>query len=1637
MRELDPIHATSEIHGAYLRYLRTAYPLQDPVLRTTYQRVLEQADLVKGPLLEASPPFRLGRSLEELISEGVVHSSIRRLGSEDHLPLDRKLYRHQDRAIDHLVRARRNAVIATGTGSGKTECFLLPIFDHLMREHEAQTLVEPGVRALLLYPMNALANDQLKRLRQLLKYVPEITFGRYTGETKQGKADATKHFEQFFPSEPRLANELLSREEMRERPPQILLTNYAMLEYLLLRPEDCDFFDGTTGRHWRFLVLDEAHTYDGAIGIEMAMLLRRLKDRVVRSEPGRLRCIATSATLGRGRDDFPKVAAFAQALFGERFEWVADDPAYQDVIEPERAHEDVGDARWEGTPALYRSLREAIATSASAGNSSSIGLEPLVDVARASGAPPALVNAASRAAKGYASTSKAFLWGLLQTDRHLIQLRERLAEQPRDLDKLAPELFAGHSVAEGRQGLVDLVGLGVHARVDSDAVPLLPARYHLFVRALEGAFICLRDHRPGDGRSPRLFLERREACPECKAIVFEFAACARCGAGYLVGELELTDRGLERLRPLSPIDMEARRPTYVLLGDESGETDEDEEVAAEPEGLTVDADAARLCLGCGALLPDTGPGDACGCASDTASRMVRRRPLKPGEERLPKCVACSALAGTGEVVFRFLTGQDAPVAVLATALYQQIPPDTRSQAQLPAPVAEGRKFLSFADSRQDAAFFAPYLQRTYDRLLHRRLLAKTAREAGDAAGGRLRLQDLAPRLQLRADAAGLFTQQQSEDERRRETWTWLLQELMAWDRQNSLEGLGVAHFRLVRPKDWQPPAELQRAPWRLSQDESWTLTCLLLDSLRQQGVLTFPDGVNPSDETFAPRNRAFWVREQSPEPRAGIFAWRPQRGQNRRSNLLLRLVQHCAPDADQATQQLAVDALLGVIWKDLTAPNGVWRDHLVVETHRQHGTVFRISHEFWEVAPTTPGDAQHWYRCDTCRMLTPLNVRDLCPRYRCRGTLAPWQSDMDEWNSNHYRYLYDTMDPLRLVIEEHTAQLTSEAAAHTQERFVRGEISALSCSTTFELGVDVGDLQAVLMRNVPPTTANYVQRAGRAGRRTDATAFALTFAQRRSHDLTHYRNPRAMVAGKITPPMVRLENEPIIRRHMHAVLFAAFLRGESHLDRRHRSVGAFFTDGEPSERGSDRLRRFAEEQPADVQAALRRILPPEVPAAVNPNDWLWLEEIYDDKEGTGGLLGRVYDEVRGDLDTLEQMERDAVGQKRYSSARHFKHVAETLRRRDLLGFLCNRGLLPKYGFPVDVVDLRTEHASDEAGRRLELQRDLRIAISEYAPTGEIIAGGRLWRSRGLHLIPNRALEEYEYAYCRMCGWFALDIAGGGKVPNRCASCSQVLRSRGTFVKPVFGFVADANPGAPGEARPRRSYASRIYFSRYDVPGGEREHVDWLRPDSPIALRLRYARYGWLAVINAGPEHRGFRICRTCGYADVPSKVTRKTGDAHKHPWTGKKCSGELRHRHLGHEFLTDTLELELTGVTGVGSDSSDWRSLLYAVLEGAARALSIARDDLDGTLHGSSADAPPALILFDDVPGGAGYCRRIHDALPQVFREALAVVENCDCGEETSCYQCLRNFRNQPYHDHLRRDAALNVLRQVVASYRD
>ncbi len=411
----------------------------------------------------------------------------------------------------------------------------------------------------------------------------------------------------------------------------------------------------------------------------------------------------------------------------------------------------------------------------------------------------------------------------------------------------------------------------------------------------------------------RLFLRRHERCPDCNGVAVELAACARCGATYAVGRIR-NEAGRRVFAPA--LEGEAR--TYLLLDDVPAPEDEDEAVASEqaPANPGTDLDAAplRLCTRCGTLVADD---SLCTCSEHARWHSVRMAVPKQTGDGIKACLGCGARSGSGNVVYRMLTGQDAPVSVLATALYGALPPSVRpGDAGLPG---KGRKLLVFADSRQDAAFFAPYIERTYATALRRRLLLKTLLEDPDGVAGHLRVGSdaLAMALLKWAEQAGCYEEAAGWPDRRRAAHEWIMQEFVALDRRLSLEGLGLIAFRVVRPPNWQTPRPLLASPWNLSDNEAWTLVALLLDTLRQQGAVTFPNGVDPRSDAFAPRNKRLYVRQDGASDGRSVLTWMPLSGRNRRLDLLKRLLGQTMPTLTEAERKTHAEKALAGLWRNL------------------------------------------------------------------------------------------------------------------------------------------------------------------------------------------------------------------------------------------------------------------------------------------------------------------------------------------------------------------------------------------------------------------------------------------------------------------------------------------------------------------------------------------------------------------------------------------------------------------------------------------------------------------------------------------------------------------------------------------------
>ncbi len=1388
-RAIDPLHTSDVIHGAYQRYLRSLLPLREPRLaEALHAAINEDTALTRGPLLEITPPYAHGATLEQLIAEGVLHAGLAELGGPA-LPLDRPLYRHQERAL-RKVAAGRNVVVATGTGSGKTESFLLPILNELSRQH-AEGGLGPGVRALLLYPMNALANDQVKRLRETLATAPHITFGRYTGDTEQDRRRAQEAFETENPGQRRLTNELLSRDEMRETPPHILLTNYAMLEYLLLRPLDVELFQGSHAGTWRFIVVDEAHVYDGTRGAELAMLLRRLVDRVGGGR--RLQCIATSATVG-GEQRPQDVTTFASHLFDAPFEYGPTEDA-QDLVRATRVPDD-GGTTWGPLPA------------------SAYG-----DAARGSAELTRLV-----AAHGCEEPDPAVA---LRREQRVRQLKAALTPGPRPLRDVATELFPEDPRAV--EHTTALVNLGSGLR-DSQGTAVLSARYHLFARATEGAFSCFSDE------GPHVSLARRERCEHCAAAAFEIGGCKRCGTVHLAGRVDSVGRH-QVFRARTSM---GERPVWLALAANTGLSDEDEEVLDEQR--PNDVEEAQLCARCGAVYTDSRSRcDNDGCSSDEL-RVVQR--MRGATSELRQCVTCG---GRGQGLIRlFESGNDAAVAVLTTALYQELPPvETGQMAELPG---QGRKLLLFSDSRQAAAYFAPYLEDSYGDLQRRRLVLQGL-ESGDRDAAGLRSDDLVVHVARAAESVGMFERRASRQAKERQAALWVHQELLSLDERMSLEGLGLVQLRLEGDAAWSvPPALLSLG---LTEDEAWAFLEELLRTLKQQGAVTTPEEVDAKDEAFDPRRGPIWVREQGSEAKRKVLSWLPTRGSNRRIDYVRRVLTALGRSEDP-------ERVLAGVWRLVT--EGPQKEWLRAEVQPVLGTVRRLDHTWLQWHRTRVEDRLH--RCDRCSRTVAATVRGVCSTTGCSGTMQPWCLP-GEQDDDHYRVLYRTMLPVPLSVQEHTAQWTNQEAAHIQQQFVKGEINALSCSTTFELGVDVGELQSVVLRNMPPATANYVQRAGRAGRRTDSAALVLTYAQRRSHDLTRFAEPERMIAGEVRAPFIPLGNERIDRRHAHSVALAAFFR-RAFEERRvvWRKTGEFFIPGVDGTVPADLVEAFLTPVPAAVEESLRAVLPPSVQEEIGLDTGAWVQELVR-------LIEDTRDEIRQDLDNYDARREAAAAERRYAVAQRFQRAYNTVADRELLGMLANRNVLPKYGFPVDSVELKTVYADAEYGNKLELSRDLSTAIYEYAPGGEIVAGGYVWTSGGVYRLPERELLGKHYAVCTGCGLYR---EGDDPVDPVCPACTVVATGMPRqYVVPSFGFVASkGEKRRPGQRRPKRAWNGATYVVH---TGQDTRSREWVLADGASVTATSGAR-GELIAVSEGVGGGGFLICRFCGFGPSPLRWTQ-------------------------------------------------------------------------------------------------------------------------------------------------------------------
>lgn len=723
--------------------------------------------------------------------------------------------------------------------------------------------------------------------------------------------------------------------------------------------------------------------------------------------------------------------------------------------------------------------------------------------------------------------------------------------------------------------------------------------------------------------------------------------------------------------------------------------------------------------------------------------------------------------------------------------------------------------------------------------------------------------------------------------------------------------------------------------------------------------------------------------------------------------------------------------LLGKIWDDIETN---WIDKGFYRfSDFKEGVLFQLDYRYWRIVQEN-SDVP-WFVCNHCNIISPVSIRGVCPTFGCNGNLESLsdslrQQDIDR---NHYRYLYTHLPLTNMISEEHTAQLKQDDASNVQQRFIRGEINILSCSTTFELGVDLGELETIFLRNVPPEPSNYIQRSGRAGRRIDSVGFTLTFAQLRSHDLTYFKEPEKMVEGRIKPPIVEIRNEKIVRRHLHSIVLARFFwEYRDYFG----NVESFFRLEEGGTPGLEKLKGYLEGKPTAILQSLKRTIPKNLHDTFDLDSWGW-EKSFIEKDGS---LEIAEVEIRDEYVNLkefyhrksEELIKISADPRLYqvkgkginSDMKWAAERIEEIIKRKLIDFLATHTVIPKYGFPVDVVELAL-YSHIPAAKKIQLERDLRIAISEFAPSSQVVAKGYVWESAGLRVVRDRTWPIYWYTVCPDCKRYIQGKMIGDNLPSSilCESCKKVItRSEmHEFITPIFGFVTsrESEPQKPGESRPKREFTTRPYFFDYKEPEEKGFQI------GKFEIRCRYSSSGELTVICEGKKRKGFHVCFDCGAAFLG----RPKGE-HRKP-IGEDCSSSIRGPFsFGHTFRTDvlTIYIERYVLAEVLAKEGFWFSLLYTILEGTSQALGIRRQDLDGCLYPYGGKI--ALVLFDNVPGGAGHVKRIMDKenLHEVLKSALNRVKKCTCGSETSCYGCLRNYQNQFCHEQLKRGIILKFL---------
>ena len=1711
-----------ELHRALRDYIEATYHVSHPTLIAQRQRLLDELGVIhQRPYLESTPRYRAGKRFGVLGLDAAsleVFEALSREAPGEPLLLHDPPYEHQAEATRLALVDKRSLVVMTGTGSGKTECFLLPILGKLAEEartNGASFGATPAMRAIVLYPMNALVNDQLGRLR-LLFGDPRMTakftawsgrparFARYTSRTLYpGVRSDTKDQlrlkplgdyyaraletaagphspEQVaaaalvralkergkWPTKPDLLTwygkkgskwkdpktgsykrcvtlpgdpELVTRHEVHEAPPDVLVTNYSMLEYMLMRPLERPIFDKT--RDWLrrnpderiILVVDEAHLYRGAAGAEVALLIRRLRMRLeIPAE--RIQVICTSASF-KDRD---AAVAFAAQLTGKA-------PGEFRPIE--------------GT--LLKRTGAGPGVAADAALLASIDLTKFYDGTtkpeKVACVSALLAHRGVDASLGLERSLHDALVGF----GPMAALINSTMTQALPIESLGSALFPDVDEKLSAQAVTVLMALASVARRHPTEPGLLPCRVHSFYRGLAGLWACMDPEcsqlapQQRGGPTGLLYSQPRDAC-ECEARVLELFTCRNCGSAYA----RSYTNELEEPNFLWPEPGGAFR----TLAGHVNEFEPLDLLLEEP--LIAGAEAAEYDLVTGRLNPQRLGSrnrrvflqkDRVAVADDEAGPSAARK------GQFTPCAVCGDKATFGRSsVQDHQTKGDQPFQALIARQLQLQPPSAAPATKL-APL-RGRKVLIFSDSRQTAARLAPNLQ-TYSTqdALRPLIVSGFARLLrAQSISGLLSLNDLYLAVLLAA----------------KELRVRLRPELKGGE---SFHGESIVSeavdagalasdadmVRLVTEvRDSAPPDSLLRGIVKALLDGYYGLESLALASIVER-----PDLSKKIEALVEIPGCASTREEKVALARTWFRCWR-------RKGLWLNHMPSSwfgSEVTGHTGRFSSMDHLLGskparsIFEKD-------WVPKLLAAFAEPMSGKHRLKGGTLSLMTDGP-----WAYCRRCRSTQrPFPGRATCASCgEQTATLIDPSSDaVFAARKGYYRestvaaLRTPPTPPMALIAAEHTAQLN---AAQAEDVFSRAEehellfqdvdlgvddagreraaIDVLSCTTTMEVGIDIGSLSGVSLRNMPPGRANYQQRAGRAGRRGNAIATVTAFGSADSHDEHYFTNPDQMIRGEVEDPMLALDNHEIARRHVTAFLLQRYHQAKLPAIRPEDQPQLFAVLGKVAsfKVASSILSRD------DFAQWLRKN---EEQLRAEVASWLPLEIAPADRQA---LLDNLLD---GTLDPIDDAIADSAG----SEPEHAGAAGETSAEatpeleeeapvqgssaENLLDRLLYKGVLPRYAFPTDVA---TFHVFDENATefrpsfRFTPSQGLPVALSQYAPGKEVWIGSKLWTSGAIYSpmrddLFNAWQGRRLYYECSSCHFACTkDQAEGTRGETLdCSACGETASfGPATYWMrpPGFAHPIGKPEGTTPDDQPAKSYATRAKLTAETPPD-----PNWTRLNDRI--RVHYAR-PHLLVTNRGPREEGYTYCTRCGLVESTAQPNGTVAAAHRKPFPSSKapdCAGGRATKGLvlGTDFITDVLLISISvneptvlRPTLLATDVA-LRTLCEALTKAACARLGLETNELQAeyrpALTAAGRDGLEAEIyIYDTLPGGAGFAQRVGKLGLAVFEDALKILEwehVCD----RSCYRCLRSYRNKFEHDLLDRHVGASLLRFLLTN---